>query len=54
MEAVAILYMSTEGGLDENGSSGSSEKWSHFRSILKVEQTGLIDRLDVGRWKDRN
>ena len=40
--------MRYDGGLDPGDNSRGGEKWLGSGWILKVEPTGLIDRLDVG------
>lgn len=47
-EALALIQVRHGGDLDLGGNSEAGEKWLEYVYILKMEPTGLTNRLDVG------
>lgn len=47
-EALALIQVRHGGDLDLGGNSEAGEKWLEQVYILKMEPTGLANRLDVG------
>lgn len=44
---VVMVYHCSDGDLDQSDSGGDGEKWSELEFILKIQLTGLADRLDL-------